>query len=130
MQQTITTGPQVGLVADKKKRIGKIKSGEFARSVTDIAGTEDWQDQIRSSRNAPTRQGLTIIFLVMYQTKGPGDIEQAKNPEGRIDGEAGPIVYGLTPFPCNMSFRTVVGSARLQKKLLIPDLRAGGNCSL
>ena len=33
----------------------------------------------------------------MYQTKGPGDIEQAKNPEGRIDGEAGPIVYGLTP---------------------------------
>ena len=33
----------------------------------------------------------------MYQTKGPGDIEQAKHPEGRIDGKTGPIVYSLTP---------------------------------
>src|SRR5882762_5182290 len=103
---------EVGTIADRARPVEGVMHGnsvdieheiglcvqQQAETVADRGGTEDRQNQIRAAADAPGAQGLAKILVVLLESQLGGEVENAGDPERRIEKKPAEIIYSLLKF--------------------------------
>src|SRR5437773_434178 len=103
---------QVGTIAEGARSIECVVHGnsvdieheigprvqQQAETVADAGGTEDRQNQIRAAADTPRAQGLAEILVVLLESQLGGEVENAGDPERRIEKNPPKVVYPLLKF--------------------------------
>src|SRR5882762_9094074 len=103
---------KVGTIADRARPVEGVMHGnsvdieheigprvqQQAETVADRGGTEERQNQIRAAADTPGAQGLSKILVVLLESKLGGEVENAGDPERRIEKKPSEVVYPLLKF--------------------------------
>src|SRR5438034_1737453 len=103
---------QVGTSADRARPIERVVHGnppdlenevglgieQQTETVAYRGGTEDRQNQVRAAADTPRAQGLAEILVVLLESQLGGEVENAGDPERRIEKNPPKVVYPLLKF--------------------------------
>src|SRR6267143_3866948 len=103
---------KVGTIADRARPVEGVMHGnsvdieheigprvqQQAETVADRGGTEERQNQIRAAADTPGAQGLSKILVVLLESQLGGEVENAGDPERRIEKKPAEIIYSLLKF--------------------------------